>query len=153
MRLWRLSGARHARACDGGYGRLYDGRWNRAGRAITYAATSPALCVLEKLVHVEDPTLLPALVMVTYRMPDALGAQTIALAGLPDDWRRQEGLTQRLGEDWHRARATALLIVPSALVPLAGSPDVNVVINHDHPAAARIEIEAAEPFVLDPRLF
>ena len=55
MQLWRLSGAAHARAFDGGYGLLYPGRWNSAGRAVTYCATSPSLCVLEKLVHVEDP--------------------------------------------------------------------------------------------------
>lgn len=48
MRLWRLSGRSYA---------------------LTYCATSPALCVLEKLVHVEDPALLPEL-MVTYDVPD-----------------------------------------------------------------------------------
>ena len=31
MILWRLSGARYARAFDGGYGLIYDGRWNSAG--------------------------------------------------------------------------------------------------------------------------
>ena len=33
------------------------------------------------------------------------------------------------------------------------SPDLNVLINHHHPAAARISIVAVEPFVFDPRLF
>ena len=32
-------------------GSAHDGRWNTSGFAITYCATGPALCVLEKLVH------------------------------------------------------------------------------------------------------
>ncbi|MGX7745137.1 RES family NAD+ phosphorylase [Rhodopseudomonas parapalustris] len=100
MRPWRLSVARHARAFDGGYGLLFDGRWNTAGRPVTSCATSPVLCVLEKLVHVEAP----------------------------------------------------LLRVPSAIVPIEGSPDLNVLINRRHPGAERIKIAAIEPFALDPRL-
>ena len=72
MILWRLSGREHAARFDGGYGLLYDGRWNSVGHAVTYCATSPALCVLENLVHIQDPDLLPDLVMVRYRVPDEL---------------------------------------------------------------------------------
>lgn len=90
MRLWRLSLARHARAFDGGYGLLFDGRWNTVGRPVTYCATSPALCVLEKLVHVEDPLLLPALMMVRYEAPDDLAVDDVPLSALPTDWRRRE---------------------------------------------------------------
>ncbi len=64
MLLWRLSGVQYASAFDGGYGLLFEGRWNTAGHAVTYCASSPSLCVLEKLVHIEDPDLLPALIMV-----------------------------------------------------------------------------------------
>jgi RES domain-containing protein len=153
MLLWRLSGVRHARAFDGGYGLLFDGRWSSIGHAVTYCATSPALCVLEKLVHVEDPTLLPELMMVRYQAPDDLGIEILELKALPDDWRRHEGWTQQRGNDWHRSLSTPLLRAPSAIVPLDGSPDTNMLINHNHPAAAEITIVAVEPFVLDPRLF
>ncbi len=153
MVLWRLSGRRHAAAFDGGYGLLFDGRWNTVGHAVTYCATSPSLCVLEKLVHIEDPMLLPELVMVSYQAPDALGMETIALKDLATDWRRREGWTQQTGDRWYASHTTALLLVPSAIVPLAGSPDVNVVINHMHPASAAITVRALEPFVFDPRLF
>jgi RES domain-containing protein len=153
MILWRLSGERHAQAFDGGYGLLYDGRWNTAGHAVTYGATSPALCVLEKLVHVEDPALLPALVMVRYHVPDTLGVEAISVAELPEAWRLEESLTQRRGDRWHAALAAPLLRVPSAVVPLDGSPDMNVLINHRHPAVQGISMIAAEPFVPDVRLF
>src|SRR5271163_2742070 len=121
MLLWRLSGVRHARAFDGGYGLLFDGRWNSAGHAVTYCATSPALCVLEKLVHVEDVALLPDLVMLTYEVPDDLAPHNVALENLPADWTKQETFTQAMGDQWHQARTALLLRVPSALLPLAGS--------------------------------
>jgi RES domain-containing protein len=84
MRLWRLSGRQHAESFDGGYGLLYDGRWNTTGHAVTYCATSPSLCVLEKLVHIEDPALLPDLVMLTYDVPDYLACEIVAFEELPN---------------------------------------------------------------------
>jgi RES domain-containing protein len=153
MILWRLSGEQHAQGFDGGYGLHYDGRWTTAGHPVTYCATSPSLCVLEKLVHVEDPGLLPALVMVRYDVPDGLGIETITVAELPESWRLQESLTQQRGDRWHTVLGAPLLRVPSVIVPLDGSPDMNVLINHRHSASAEITIIAAETFVLDTRLF
>ena len=153
MLLWRLSGKPHARSFDGGYGLLFDGRWNTIGHAVTYCATSPSLCVLEKLVHVEDPALLPELVMVTYDVPDTIEIQDVRIADLQTDWRRHEAWTQETGDNWHDGRVTPLLRVPSAIVSLVRSPDLNVLINHTHPAALDIRLVGEEPFALDPRLF
>ncbi len=152
MLLWRLSGVAHARAFDGGYGLNFDGRWNTVGHAVTYCSTSPSLCVLEKLVHVDDPTLLPALMMVRYDVPADLTIEDVELAGLPPGWRKNEALTQSLGDRWHEAMNTPLLRVPSAIVPIAGSPDLNIVVNHRHPDAERIGVLQVELFVLDARL-
>lgn len=152
MLLWRLSGEQHARSFDGGYGLVFDGRWNTVGHAVTYCATSPSLCILEKLVHVEDPALLPGLVMVTYDVPDSLVMDVVAFDQLPADWRRQETWSQQYGDAWHRARKSPMLMVPSAIVPLARSPDRNVVLNHDHRDIAQITTHSLDPFVLDPRL-
>lgn len=152
MLLWRLSIRQYANVFDGGYGLLFDGRWNTVGHAVTYCSTSPSLCMLEKLVHIEDPALLPELVMVTYDVPDSLSSTSIGLDDLPADWRRQEGLTQRRGDAWHRSRSTPLLQVPSAIVPLQGSPDRNVLINHTHRESAAIRIVSSVPFALDARL-
>lgn len=153
MLLWRLSGKQHARAFDGGYGLHFDGRWNTVGHAVTYCATSPALCVLEKLVHVEDPALLPDLIMVTYELPDSIGIEDVLLRELPTDWRRHEAWSQQRGDAWYKGRSTLLLRVPSAIVPIAGSPDLNLLINHNHPDAADARIVGHEDFSLDPRLF
>jgi RES domain-containing protein len=152
MRLWRLSTLQFAEALDGGYGLRFDGRWNTVGRPVTYAATSPSLCVLEKLVHVEDPEFLPALAMVTYKVPDEMPIERRTLADLPKDWRRHETETQQIGDEWLVSNQAAILFIPSAIVPIADSPDQNVIINHRHAAATAIHIERIERFDLDVRL-
>lgn len=152
MQLWRLSGVQHATSFDGGYGVLFDGRWNSVGHPVTYCATSPSLCVLEKLVHVEEPALLPELRMVRYEALDDIAIEHIGFNALPTDWRAIETLTQGMGDRWHGALRSPLLMVPSAIVPIVGSPDLNVIINHRHPAAAGISVADIVPFALDQRL-
>jgi RES domain-containing protein len=152
MILWRLSAVGYAENFDGGYGLAYDGRWNVAGWPVTYAATSPALCVLEKLVHVEDPALLPKLAMVRYEAPDDLPIDDFGMDDLPSGWTRLETHTQELGSEWLRASKAAILRVPSAVVPLAEASDRNFVINHRHVDAQKIRIRGITPFELDLRL-
>ncbi len=110
-------------------------------------------CVLEKLVHIQDPDLLPALVMVRYEIPDSLSIETISIAQLPETWRLQESWMQQRGDRWHAALGAPLLRVPSVIVLLDGSPDMNVSINHRHPAVTEITVISAKAFVLDTRLF
>jgi RES domain-containing protein len=131
---------------------LFEGRWNTVGHAVTYCATSPSLCVLEKLVHVEDPALLPELDMVTYEVPDETGIDTVGLDDLPTDWRRRQEWTQEKGDEWYRSRSNVLLFVPSVIVAVRESPDLNVLINHSHPGAVAIRISGLAPFAFDPRL-
>jgi RES domain-containing protein len=153
MRLWRLSSSRRARDFTGGYGLLNNGRWNTAGRPVTYCATVASLTALEKRVHVDDPALLPPQAMVEYEIPDGLSAHRIEIGDLPLDWTMREVETQQAGDAWLDSAAELLLIVPSVIVPIEAAPDRNVLINHRHPDAARIAIVAVVPFTLDPRLF
>jgi RES domain-containing protein len=152
MVLWRLSGLPLARVFDGGYGLLFDGRWNSVGHAVTYCSTSPSLCVLEKLVHVQDPDLLPEMAMVRYAAPDDVTIEDVSLGDLPNDWRDQESWTQERGDEWHGSLRTPLFRAPSVVVPLANSPDMNILINHRHPAISAIRLDSVQPFALDHRL-
>lgn len=119
---------------------------------MTYCATSPALCVLEKLVHVEDPALLPALTMVAYEVPEDLQPDAVELGSLPEDWRARENLTQQTGDDWLAAGSASLLLVPSVIVAYEGAPDLNVLINHAHPDSRLIQPVFQEAFEMDARL-
>jgi len=153
MRLWRLSIARRARDFTGGYGLANSGRWNTAGRPVTYCSTVASLTALEKRVHGVDPALLPPQAMVEYDIPHGISTHRIEIADLPADWTMREVDTQQAGDAWLDGAAELLLIVPSAIVRIEAVPDRNVLINHRHPDAVRIAIVAVVPFTLDPRLF
>jgi RES domain-containing protein len=153
MRLWRLSSERHARNFDGGYGLSNDGRWNTRGRPVTYCCTVPSLAALEKRVHVSDPALLPAQVLVAYELPDSTSKRTIRSRELPADWPTRDTYTQDIGDRWLDSVREALLFVPSVIVPIANVPDLNVLINHRSAEASSIRITDIIAFTLDPRLF
>lgn len=120
---------------------------------MTYCSSVASLCALEKRVHVTDPSLLPPQMMVQYDAPDDLPLRRIEIDDLPPDWISQEIHTQQQGDDWLDGVAEVLLTIPSVVVPIAGAPDRNVLINHRHADAARIRIVDVMPFTLDPRLF
>jgi RES domain-containing protein len=153
MRLWRFSSAQRARDFSGGYGLINSGRWNAQGHPVTYCSTVPSLAALEKRVHVTDPGLLPPQVLVAYDAPDDISLRAINIKDLPGEWVSRETYTQKLGNDWLKAGSEVILIVPSAIVPIASAPDRNVLINHRYAEVARIDIIDVFPFTLDPRLF
>jgi RES domain-containing protein len=153
MFLWRLSSDRRARDFDGGYGLLNDGRWNSRGRPVTYCSSVAALTALEKRVHVTDPALLPAQVLVTYEVPGSISKRMVDLNELPADWAQRGTHTQSVGDRWLDSKAEVLLYVPSVIIPIANVPDRNVMINHRHADAALIKIVDVTPLTLDPRLF
>jgi RES domain len=69
---------------------------------------------------------------------------------LPKDWAPIPGPTtlQSLGSAWLRARSSAVLIVPSAVV----EREHNILLNPDHPDFYKIAIGAGLPFVFHARL-
>lgn len=146
MIVWRIS---NHTALDGAGGLRAAGRWHSRGSRIVYAADHPATAMLEILVHLEiDPEDLPA----SYRLlrieaPDDMAAP--AVSELPPDWRERTGATRALGDTWLRGTGSAMLRVPSAIVPHA----TNILINPAHPEAARVAVAAVEEHPFDPRLF
>ena len=154
MQLWRLSSALHAERFDGGYGLLHDGRWNTRGHPVTYCATGPAVCLLERLVHIEDVSMLPDdTMLVRYAAPDDIGLDSRPLAGLPAGWQADAEATRSMGDAWLEGGSAPLLSVPSRVVPVAASDERNLLVNHRHPDAASIVIAGIERFEFDPRLF
>lgn len=153
MILWRSCNASISGVFDGTGGLLAAGRWHSRGQAITYSSSVPSLTLLERLVHVDDPALLPPLAVVAYEAPDELETEEVALAALPVDWRDDTILTRKLGDEWIRSKRTPLLHVPSAILPLPDIPDRNIIINHAHPDIRHINIlRTHTPFAFDARL-
>lgn len=115
-----------------------------------YCAENPATALLEILVHFEiEIRDLPA----QYRLlkidvPDDLRIDGVSLDDLPKGWPENIGVTQRFGDGWLTNASTAMLRVPSVLVP----ETFNVLLNPAHADAARIMIAKITDHVIDPRL-
>lgn len=135
MIIWRICKARF-RALNGEGARLYGGRWNSPGRAVVYCADSPALAALEVRVHLD--------VMPRDFCLYGIDCGDIACES-PGNLQDQ---VQR-GDAWLAEGRTALLSVPSVIVPECR----NILINPAHPDAAAIRIASSRAFPFDPRLF
>jgi len=151
MRLWRVSN--YADLAGEG-GRRTGGRWHERGRPAVYLAEHAALALLEALVHLEiDPEDLPSnYQLLTVDVPAAVSVEDLTenrLAAVAPNWRYAPDETRKLTRSWFIERRTALLRVPSAIVPAA----CNYLLNPLHPAAAQITISAKQTVQYDARLF
>jgi len=147
---WRIVKGRHAeRAFDGEGARLYGGRWNSPGVPAVYASESRALATLEVLAGLQTNTPLPGYVLIPAEFEDSL-VLALDLNEVPADWRQNPpaSSTQRLGDDWIARGKSAVLRVPSALVP----KESNYVLNPRHPDFSAIRVGGPEPLSMDPRL-
>jgi RES domain-containing protein len=147
---WRIVKKRHAeKAFDGEGARLYGGRWNSPGVAVVYASESRALATLEVLAGLQTNSPLPEYVLIPGEFDESL-VVAVEVEELPADWRRNPPppSTQRLGDDWIASGASAVLKVPSALLP----QESNYLFNPRHPAFSEVKIGQPERLAMDPRL-
>jgi RES domain-containing protein len=145
MELWRIS---NYADLSGGGGLQAAGRWHTRGKRIVYLADHPASALLEMLVHM-DRDLIPA----TYRLLRVVVSGTVAMDKvgtdtLASDWRTQPALTRQIGDQWLDRSSTALLEVPSVIVPHGK----NFLLNPVHPDAAKVAIADVVDAPFDPRL-
>lgn len=149
-RAWRIVKERHVEtAFDGEGARLFGGRWNSPGVPAVYASESRALATLEVLAGLQTNSLLPGYVLIPAEFDGSL-VVAIELDEVPADWRQNPPApsTQRLGDDWIARGKSAVLRVPSALVP----KESNFVLNPRHPDFSAIRVQEPEPLSMDPRL-
>lgn len=150
VHAWRILEAPYADHAFSGEGaRLAGGRWNSPGKAIVYTAGSASLAMLEMLVHLGRQELLKAYLLFDVMFDEALVAG-VALADLPTTWRDypSPAAVQQIGDAWVAQAASAVLRVPSAVMPT----EWNYLINPAHPDFAKITIGPAQPLKFDPRL-
>jgi len=136
-------------AFDGRGGLIRGGRWHEQGHLVVYAAASEALAVLEVLVHLSSVADIPVYKCVKASIPDDLIMGVREAGGLPEDWNTAgSGGAKRLGTRWLTDRRSAVLSVPSVVVPR----EFNYVINPAHPEFGRIHVGEPMDFVFDVRL-
>jgi RES domain-containing protein len=140
IQAWRVCRAPHADFSGEG-ARRFGGRWNGPGLPMVYLAEHPALAVLEVRVHLDlPPDLLPDdYVLMRANLPDEPPEE---VATMPPDPRA-------VGDDWLRSGRSAVLRVPSAMVPTA----TNLLLNPRHPRAAEAQVLETRPFQFDARLW
>ena len=115
------------------------GRWNAAGVATVYTSQTRALACLETVVHLNAGGL-----------PLNRYLEMTTPASLPVGWDAEPSgrTSNEFGTNWIRSGTSALLVVPSVIVP----EELNILINPQHPGSARITAAKVRKWLYDPRL-
>ena len=149
--VYRICKTKYATTAFEGEGAFrFGGRWNRRGTRMIYAAGSLALAVLEMLVHLDDDDLILAYSYIVADIPAELILSVKAFRQLPKNWSVSPtpASLQQLGDDWVREQVSAVLEVPTAIVPR----EKNYLLNPAHADFAKIKLENPKRFVFDERL-
>ena len=139
-----------ATAFDGEGGRRFGGRWNSKGQACIYLASSISLGHLEIMVHINDYQILRQYAVLSLDL-EARDMMVLPDDALPNDWREYPApsSTAVIGNEWLAGGESAVLSVPSVIVP----PERNYLLNPRHPRFTTIVGTAQEvEFSFDPRL-
>ena len=116
---------------------------------VVYLSESPALALLEVLVNFEmAPDELPLNYQLLKVDCSAVGTLQLNEDELGDRWEEERRLMQGIGDKWLASGESALLRVPSAVVPKSWS----YLFNPRHPEAARAAIRSSSRRPLDRRL-
>lgn len=147
---WRIVKSRlAANAFDGEGARRLGGRWNSKGTPMVYTAGSQALAVLELLVHLDDHDLLKHYRLIPVTFAEAM-VKVLDPRVLPSNWKRRPtpSSVRAIGDAWVAAAESAVLRVPSVVVPA----ESNYLLNPHHADFARLAIGKPQPFRFDRRL-
>lgn len=117
---------------------------------VIYTSGTLSLAALEALAHMDVDDAPADLVAIPVEIPDGVPVRDVRVRDLPHGWRAYPAppALQDLGSAWARELGTAVLSVPSSVVP----HERNFVLNPRHPDFPRLRIGTAEPFVFDQRL-
>lgn len=151
--LWRIAATTPKYVADdmsGAGAKNTGGRWNPVGIAVTYCSESIALAVHETVVHLRSGGLPLNRYLVRIDVPkDVWTARQVLTPPVGWDALPAGIISMQAGETWLRSKASALLVVPSVIVP----EESNVLINPQHPDVSRIVATALRKWHYDQRYF
>jgi RES domain-containing protein len=150
LRVWRFASVAHA-AFDGEGARRYGSRWTPRGAAAVFASATLSLAALERFVHTDADLDREDLVAIGLDIDQDIAIESVAVADLPADWRTYPAppALALIGERWLRDSRTAVLSVPSVVIP----HERNFILNPAHPEFATLVFGPSEPFSFDPRMW
>jgi RES domain-containing protein len=153
--VWRIATDTPAYQADdlsGAGAKATGGRWNEPGIAIIYASETRALACLETIVHLNAGGLPFNRYLVEITIPDDIwtAARLETPSTLRVGWDAEPAgqVSIQVGSNWARSGRSAMLVVPSAIVP----EECNVLINPAHAESARITAAKQRRWLYDPRL-
>jgi RES domain-containing protein len=147
---WRIVKEKHAKSAFSGEGaRIFEGRWNSAGVRMVYCSEHLSLATLEILVHTQPVTIRDKFRVFRVSWDEAI-MSVIDLRKLPKGWNAQPPglISKNIGDEWVHSGRSAVLVVPSVIVPL----EKTFLLNPKHRDFGKIKIKGAGGFHLDPRL-
>ena len=147
---WRIVKEKHAKSAFSGEGaRIFEGRWNSAGVRVVYCSESLALAALEILVHTQPVMIHDKFHAFRVTWDESL-MTTMDLKKLPKGWNAQPPgpISKSIGDEWIRSERSAVLALPSIVVPL----ERTFLLNPKHRDFAKIKMKDSGSFALDPRL-
>lgn len=150
LRAWRIVKAKHASTAFTGDGaKQFGGRWNSVGVPMIYVSGSISLAMLEIQVHVELPELLEKYALIEVGFAKGL-MKPLDLSTLPRTWDQTPPpvLLQQVGDVWAASGDSAVLRVPSAIVPT----EFNYLLSPAHPDFPKVSIGPIHAFRFDARL-
>lgn len=148
--VWRIVQPRFAHVAFSGEGaRRFGGRWNSPGRRVIYNAQSQSLAALEMLVHFDSEILLQQYLAIPVTIPSRLILQ-LPLSFLPKNWTEYPAplSTRSIGDNWIEAASSAVLQIPSAVIP----SESIFLLNPSHPQFKKVRIGKTSRFQFDPCL-
>lgn len=150
MILYRIARCPYAADLSGTGARLYGGRWSNIGKAVVYLASSSSLSLLEVLVHLQQPLLVPDdYCRMEVEVPDE-NVLSVKIEELPANWRdiSPPQILTRFGDGFLKEGKYLLLKVPSSIVPT----EYNYLLNPAHPDMNKVKLLTRERFDFDSRL-
>ena len=150
LTAWRLVHKNYLISAFSGEGaRLAGGRWNSEGFPVVYTAGSLSLAMLEIIVHLEFKETLTLYKALQLSIPSKICEQ-VDVSRLPPDWNDAlpHPASQIIGNRWIQMQRSAVLEVPSAIVPAEN----NFLLNPSHADFGRIRIGDPIDLPVDPRV-
>jgi RES domain-containing protein len=133
-------------AFSGEGARLYGGRWNSPGTSVVYTSSTIALAVLEWRAHLTQWPAPPVMIIEIEFSPDLVLTQP----KLPRHWKQlpSQKANAAIGDNWVKSGKSAVLRIPSAIVP----DEFNFLINPAHPDFGKIARGKPRLLRVDQRL-
>jgi RES domain-containing protein len=151
LTAWRIVKRKFRKLAFTGEGaRRYGGRWNSKGTAVVYAAQTKSLAALEILTHLDSAEVLRFYVAIPVSFDSHLVVD-VDVSSLPKNWKSYPAPrnVRAIGDAWVASAKSAVLRVPSVLVP----SESNFLLNPRHADYAKLVVGEPVRFDFDPRLF